>query len=80
VTDNAEGISYLNRLPRRIVMLYLPMAVFDIITLPNPNLALTLALILAALLQFAPLQAEEAEHDRAEQEGHHGDRDGRPLA
>ncbi len=28
LTDNVQGISYLNRLPRRIVMLYLPMAVF----------------------------------------------------
>lgn len=27
LTDTAEGMSYLNRLPRRIVVLYLPMAV-----------------------------------------------------
>ncbi|MGI2033583.1 carbohydrate ABC transporter permease [Rhizobium panacihumi] len=33
LTDNAEGMSYLNRLPRRIVMLYLPMAVFTFVLL-----------------------------------------------
>ncbi len=33
LTDNVEGMSYLNRLPRRIVMLYLPMAVFVFVLL-----------------------------------------------
>lgn len=33
LTDNAEGMSYLNRLPRRIVTLYLPMAVFTFVLL-----------------------------------------------
>jgi multiple sugar transport system permease protein len=33
LVDNAEGMSYLNRLPRRIVMLYLPMAVFVFVLL-----------------------------------------------
>ena len=33
LTDNAEGMSYLNRLPRRVVMLYLPMAVFVFVLL-----------------------------------------------
>ncbi|THK39246.1 carbohydrate ABC transporter permease [Ensifer sp. MPMI2T] len=33
LTDHAEGMSYLNRLPRRIVVLYLPMAVFVFVLL-----------------------------------------------
>ncbi|MGE7368853.1 carbohydrate ABC transporter permease [Neorhizobium sp. NPDC001467] len=33
LTDNAEGMSYLNRLPRRVVTLYLPMAVFTFVLL-----------------------------------------------
>ncbi|MEY9625784.1 hypothetical protein ABIA27_000819 [Sinorhizobium fredii] len=33
LTDTAEGMSYLNRLPRRIVTLYLPMAVFVFVLL-----------------------------------------------
>lgn len=33
LTDTAEGMSYLNRLPRRIVVLYLPMAVFVFVLL-----------------------------------------------
>jgi multiple sugar transport system permease protein len=33
LTDNVEGMSYLNRLPRRIVTLYLPMAVFVFVLL-----------------------------------------------
>ncbi|MEZ2132590.1 MULTISPECIES: carbohydrate ABC transporter permease [unclassified Sinorhizobium] len=33
LTDNAEGMSYLNRLPRRVVLLYLPMAVFVFVLL-----------------------------------------------
>lgn len=33
LTDSAEGMSYLNRLPRRIVLLYLPMAVFVFVLL-----------------------------------------------
>ncbi|PRD44660.1 sugar ABC transporter permease [Phyllobacterium phragmitis] len=33
LTDNAEGMSYLNRLPRRLVVLYLPMAVFVFVLL-----------------------------------------------
>lgn len=33
LTDDAQGMSYLNRLPRRIVVLYLPLAVFIIVLL-----------------------------------------------
>lgn len=33
LTDTAEGMSYLNRLPRRIVVLYLPIAVFVFVLL-----------------------------------------------
>ena len=33
LTDDNEGMSYLNRLPRRIVVLYLPMAVFVFVLL-----------------------------------------------
>ena len=33
LTDNQEGMSYLNRLPRRIVLVYLPMAVFVFVLL-----------------------------------------------
>ncbi|MDF1635659.1 carbohydrate ABC transporter permease [Mycoplana sp. MJR14] len=33
LTDNAEGMSYLNRLPRRVMVLYLPMAVFVFVLL-----------------------------------------------
>ncbi|MBB4571608.1 carbohydrate ABC transporter permease [Rhizobium leucaenae] len=33
LTDNVQGMGYLNRLPRRIVMLYLPMAVFVFVLL-----------------------------------------------
>ena len=33
LTDNVHGMSYLNRLPRRIVMVYLPMAVFVFVLL-----------------------------------------------
>ncbi|QRM56120.1 carbohydrate ABC transporter permease [Sinorhizobium sp. BG8] len=33
LTDDAEGMSYLNRLPRRIMVLYLPMAVFVFVLL-----------------------------------------------
>ena len=33
LTDDAQGMSYLNRLPRRIVVLYLPLAVFVFVLL-----------------------------------------------
>ncbi|PRD52961.1 carbohydrate ABC transporter permease [Phyllobacterium myrsinacearum] len=33
LTDDAQGMSYLNRLPRRLVVLYLPLAVFIIVLL-----------------------------------------------
>ncbi|WP_337270532.1 carbohydrate ABC transporter permease [Oryzifoliimicrobium ureilyticus] len=33
LTDNSQGMSYLNRLPRRIVTIYLPMAVFVFVLL-----------------------------------------------
>jgi multiple sugar transport system permease protein len=33
LTDDAQGMSYLNRLPRRIVVLYLPLAVFIFVLL-----------------------------------------------
>lgn len=33
LTDDAQGMSYLNRLPRRIIVLYLPLAVFIIVLL-----------------------------------------------
>jgi multiple sugar transport system permease protein len=33
LTDDVQGMSYLNRLPRRIVMVYLPMAVFVFVLL-----------------------------------------------
>ncbi|QND51384.1 carbohydrate ABC transporter permease [Phyllobacterium sp. 628] len=33
LTDDAQGMSYLNRLPRRIVVIYLPLAVFIIVLL-----------------------------------------------
>ncbi|MBP1886223.1 multiple sugar transport system permease protein [Ensifer mexicanus] len=33
LTDHAEGMSYLNRLPRRIALLYLPLAVFVFVLL-----------------------------------------------
>ena len=33
LTDNAVGMSYLNRLPRRVALLYLPMAVFVFVLL-----------------------------------------------